>query len=311
VTFTVVNVTKGGFAYTPPTNHDPDGDSDGTTIVVVKSGGAQPTSTPAGPSPTPTRTPTATPAPGPMHSGDLDGKVVGSGPWNARAEVIVHSAGHAPVPGVYVAFSYGGAVSGQTSCVTNSSGFCYVLSKQVAGTSGSVTFTIMSMTKGGFTYTASANHDPDGDSDGTTIVVMKSGGAQPTSTPAGPSPTPTRTPTATPAPGPMHTGDLDGKVVGSGPWNARAEVIVHSAGHAPVPGVYVAFSYGGAVSGQTSCVTNSSGFCYVLSKQVGGTSGSVTFTIMSMTKGGFTYTASANHDPDGDSDGTAITVTKQ
>jgi hypothetical protein len=57
--------------------------------------------------------------------------------------------------------------------VTNGSGSCYVLSNQVAGSSGSVTFTIMNMTKGGFSYTPSANHDPDGDSNGTTITVTK------------------------------------------------------------------------------------------------------------------------------------------
>jgi hypothetical protein len=34
----------------------------------------------------------------------------------------------------------------------------------------------------------------------------------------------------------------------------------------------------------------------------------VTFTVTSVTRTGSTYTAAANHDPDGDSDGTAIVV---
>jgi hypothetical protein len=195
VTFVVTNVTRSGFAYAAASNHDDEGDSNGTTIVVLNPGqqstatptaaGPSATATPVGPSATPTptrtptptqtptRTPTATPAPGPMHSADLDGKAVGNGPWNARVDVRVHSASHSPLSGVFVALSYSGAVSGQTSCVTNGSGSCYVLAKQVAGNNGSVTFTIMNMTKGGFSYTPSANHDPDGDSNGTTITVTK------------------------------------------------------------------------------------------------------------------------------------------
>jgi hypothetical protein len=47
----------------------------------------------------------------------------------------------------------------------------------------------------------------------------------------------------------------------------------------------------------------------VLSNQVAA-SGSVTFTITNMTKSGFSYAAGSNHDPDGDSNGTAIIVTK-
>lgn len=108
-----------------------------------------------------------------MHSADLDGGVVGNGAWNAKATVYVHDANHAPVSGVFVAFSYSGGASGQTSCVTNAAGSCYVLASQAKASAPSVTFTVMNMTRSGFSYTAGANHDPDGDSNGTTIVVTK------------------------------------------------------------------------------------------------------------------------------------------
>jgi hypothetical protein len=36
VTFTVSNVTKSSSTYQPASNHDPDGDSNGTVIVVPK-----------------------------------------------------------------------------------------------------------------------------------------------------------------------------------------------------------------------------------------------------------------------------------
>jgi serine protease AprX len=36
VTFTVTNVTKSGFSYNAAANHDPDGDSTGTVIIIAK-----------------------------------------------------------------------------------------------------------------------------------------------------------------------------------------------------------------------------------------------------------------------------------
>jgi hypothetical protein len=37
---------------------------------------------------------------------------------------------------------------------------------------------------------------------------------------------------------------------------------------------------------------------------------SATFTVTNVAAGGLTYSASANHDPDGDSNGTSITMLK-
>jgi hypothetical protein len=36
VTFTVTSVTLAGSTYTPTANHDPDGDSTGTMITVIR-----------------------------------------------------------------------------------------------------------------------------------------------------------------------------------------------------------------------------------------------------------------------------------
>jgi serine protease len=261
------------------------------------------------PTKTPTSTPTSTPTPLPaMHVGDLDGAPIVSGSWRAQVYAEVHTADHAPISGALVAFSYSGGVSGQSSCVTGGNGRCYILTNLAPASATSITVTVTNVSKSGFSYGASGNHDTDGGSNGTTIVVTKTGGTPGPSTPTPtPSPTPTRTPT--PVPGPMHSGDLDGTVVGAGPWNARVDVRVHSASEGAVSGVLVAFSYSGAANGQTSCVTNASGTCWVLSGQAPG-SGSVTFTITNMSKSGFSYAAASNHDPDGDSNGTTVTVTK-
>jgi hypothetical protein len=36
VTFRIISVEKAGYPYNPAANHDPDGDSDGTVIVVIQ-----------------------------------------------------------------------------------------------------------------------------------------------------------------------------------------------------------------------------------------------------------------------------------
>ncbi len=290
----------------PPASTPTPGDTPTPTATRTPTATATPSATA-----TPTRTPTSTPTPLPaMHIGDLDGSVIDSGSWRAKVFAQVHTASDAPISGALVAFSYSGGASGQTSCVTGGDGRCYVLTNLAPASATTITATVTNVSKGGFSYGAAANHDPDGDSNGTAIVITKTLSGTPPPTGAAtntPSPTPTRTPT--PVPGPMHSGDLDGTVLGAGPWNARVDVRVHTASETPVSGVLVAFSYSGSANGQTSCVTNASGTCYVLSGQVAG-SGSVTFTITNMSKSGFSYVAASNHDPDGDSTGTTIMASK-
>jgi hypothetical protein len=64
---------------------------------------------------------------------------------------------------------------------------------------------------------------------------------------------------------------------------------------------------GGATS---SCTTNGSGRCSVSRSGIPKSTGSVTFTVSSVALGTFVYKPANNHDPDGDSTGTAITVSK-
>jgi hypothetical protein len=48
-----------------------------------------------------------------------------------------------------------------------------VTSGRIRNNRNSVTFTVNNVTRSGFTYQASANHDPDGDSNGTSIIVLQ------------------------------------------------------------------------------------------------------------------------------------------
>jgi hypothetical protein len=70
----------------------------------------------------------------------------------------------------------------------------------------------------------------------------------------------------------------------------------------------VSGTWSGGTSGPASCITNSSGQCQVNTGDMKKNKKTVTFTVNNVTHATYTYNAAANHDPDGDSDGTSITV---
>jgi hypothetical protein len=105
----------------------------------------------------------------------------------------------------------------------------------------------------------------------------------------------------------MHVGDLDGaRALVRRAWTATVTVTVHDGSHAPLAGVTVTGTWGGR-NGSMSCVTAAAGTCSV-TRQLANRLTSATFTITGLAGNGSSYTAAANHDPDGDSTGTAITV---
>ena len=106
----------------------------------------------------------------------------------------------------------------------------------------------------------------------------------------------------------MHVGDLDGSSVAAprNRWDASVTVTVHDINEAPVSGVTVTGAW--SVGGESSCTTNASGQCSLAKNNIKGNITSTTLTVSSLTLAGNTYNAGANHDPDGDSNGTAITV---
>jgi serine protease AprX len=109
-----------------------------------------------------------------------------------------------------------------------------------------------------------------------------------------------------PPPQVLHVGDLDRASAASGRrWTATVTIAVHDAAHAPLAGVTVTGSWGRRAS--ATCVTNAAGTCSV-SRQMSNRDASATFAVTGLALAGFTYDAAGNHDPDGDSTGTSITV---
>jgi subtilisin family serine protease len=106
----------------------------------------------------------------------------------------------------------------------------------------------------------------------------------------------------------MHVADLDGAAVSAAKsWKATVTITVVNAGGDPVSGATV--TGGWSVRGTSSCTTGAAGTCSV-SKSLKNTVTAVTFTVTGVTHATLTYLSSANSDPEPDSDGTAITVSR-
>jgi hypothetical protein len=189
--------------------------------------------------------------------------------------------------------------SGSGLCVTNGSGQCTVSKNNIRGTFDRVTFTVDDVFHAGNTYQPEDNHDPNGDSDGTAIEVFQNG------------PPP---PTPTPGPGGLviHIGDLDssGTVSQNNRWSATVTITVHDTDGNPIAGAIVGGSWNNGTFGSGSCVTNTLGQCSIEKHNIRSNIPVVTFTVDDVTSANNTYNPAANHDPDGDSDGTTITVSQ-
>jgi hypothetical protein len=132
----------------------------------------------------------------------------------------------------------------------------------------------------------------------------------PTNTPTQIPPTATSTRTATQV-NSIHVGDLDRSTTKSGTkWNATVTIYVHNGSEQPMANVTVAAQWTNGATGSASCRTNTSGLCSISKTGLSSTTSSVTFTVTKLTLSGYSYTAASNHDPDGDSNGTVIVVTK-
>ncbi len=107
----------------------------------------------------------------------------------------------------------------------------------------------------------------------------------------------------------LHVADLDAtKTTNRNKWSATVTIKVVDQNGAAVSSATVSGSWSGAKTGTATCTTGSSGTCSVTASNMSGTS--VTFTVTNLSKTGYIYDSAANTDPDGDSNGTSITVTK-
>jgi hypothetical protein len=108
----------------------------------------------------------------------------------------------------------------------------------------------------------------------------------------------------------MHVGDLDASTTNQGSkWTAIVTIAIHDSLEDTVSGAMVTGDWGGGISGTASCDTDASGVCEVQYSGIRKNIGVVTFTVTGVTDS-LTYEPTDNHDPDGDSNGTTISVNK-
>jgi hypothetical protein len=150
--FTISSVAKTGLTYDSALNEDPDGNSNGTTIVIA-----------------------APQASVSMHVSDLDGiaNTVSSKRWMASVYIHVRDNTNNAISNVTISGNWSGGYSGSAACITNGAGYCSISSGQIRNRNNNATFTVSNISHWQLSYSPSDNSDPDGDSNGTRIVVLK------------------------------------------------------------------------------------------------------------------------------------------
>jgi hypothetical protein len=110
----------------------------------------------------------------------------------------------------------------------------------------------------------------------------------------------------------LHVGDLDGtSITDKGhKWWATVSITVVDANGTPVADATMSGAWSNDDTNTSACTTDSHGQCSLASSLLGGKTGSVIFTVSGVTHASFSYDAANNSDPDGDSDGSSITVSQ-
>jgi PKD repeat protein len=107
----------------------------------------------------------------------------------------------------------------------------------------------------------------------------------------------------------LHVGDLDRSTASqSNVWSATVTVTAHDSSHLAVANAVVTGSWNdGTVM---SCMTSSFGRCTVTKPGIPKKTSGVSFSVTNIALATFVYRPAANHDPDGDSDGTIIAINR-
>ncbi|WP_162271396.1 PKD domain-containing protein [Luteitalea pratensis] len=112
-----------------------------------------------------------------------------------------------------------------------------------------------------------------------------------------------------PPPAPLHVGNLHGASTSfRNAWTATATATIHDGGHANQANVVVSGAW--SDGGTRSCTTNQDGRCIVTRTDIGKRTSSISFTVTGVARPMYVYDSQQNHDPDGNSNGTRITLVK-
>jgi subtilisin family serine protease len=109
----------------------------------------------------------------------------------------------------------------------------------------------------------------------------------------------------------LRIADLDGaRTLASRNWSASVTAEVRNTNGSLASGASVNLTWSGAASGSGRCTTGTNGRCTLNVSRLSNSRPVLTFNVTNVTKSGFTYNAALNADPETDSNGTSITVTR-
>jgi hypothetical protein len=110
----------------------------------------------------------------------------------------------------------------------------------------------------------------------------------------------------------VHIGDLDAAASPTrSSWTASVTVLVHDDAHRPVANATVTGSWSGSPGSLSSCRTADSGACTTTSDVLPNAISSIPFNVLSVVSGTGVYDATRNHDVDGGTNGTTVTVRRR
>ncbi|WP_308467961.1 hypothetical protein [Rathayibacter soli] len=228
-----------------------------------------------------------------IHVDSFSDATVGSstpGTWTPQATVAIKDLAGVPVSGATVG-AYSAAVS-MTSCITSADGTCTLSGATLADTVTSVDLRIIStgVVKAGtqfMQYPAPSS-----------LLYLTIN--QPTGS------------TPPPASAVDHIGDLDNAttaVSSKNQWRPQVTATVLDAAGVAVSGATVSGTFTN-YKGTVTCVTAADGTCTLGNISFPTRTTSTVFTVTNVVKASSTYAPTANTDPDGDSNGTTITVNR-
>ena len=108
----------------------------------------------------------------------------------------------------------------------------------------------------------------------------------------------------------VHMYDIDGigELSGKKKWKATVILRVHDSQDRLVANAEISGTWSGGTSHTSSCITDINGECSVTSRPIPNSEMTVTFTVDNVSHVTMSYDAAANHDDEGDSNGTVIEV---
>jgi hypothetical protein len=110
----------------------------------------------------------------------------------------------------------------------------------------------------------------------------------------------------------VHVGNLDAVATSGGEtWSVTVVITAHDVRHNPLSGVTVRGLWNGSSDAMGECTTGTAGgagTCSVVLSAIPNSTWIVSFAVSDMTLSGSVYQSSANHDPDGSSNGYSIIV---